>query len=655
MTTDSISNSDSYTELTGSSNGVTTDEARDRLKNTLFSALGSEENTVIDAPTSLGKSHLLATTAWRQYPEITGSGLVIHIHQTRDARDEAVRRSEETDGVSHHLLEGREDACPVARGDYDDQINALQGFRPSEWLDHMCDVRGFGFGSAHNKLDNKRYLPCTSDGHCPSFKQWWKDLQDDGEPQVDVVHMTANFAYVEELIDGANVVFDERPDYSLSLDTTQREQIRDSISNLLQYRSDGEYSVSDILSTNTTADQKSAISELLTEEISRDWYFEYDETHRLAREISLAMLNAEEMFSHELQGENGEKEFSCRRIGEYDGVEVVLDGKDKIRHIHRRPDLSAARCIIGLDAFPTVYRWRLNTIDGLQCEEVLSSEERRIWRRNERGLKIVQLGEDTRSYTTGWGDGAGEERAKAVIYALKEKYGNDFRTSITSKAVKGDVRQQMKAAGIENPKMMHYGAQNSRNDFESETVGLLVGCIDPGDKNILDLLALGGKKAWPEYIQTEGGELTRATGRPFLGSDADIATELLESVRESNIAQAAGRYARKPDSDHSSATVYVWSDACPDPHTDDVISVSYHSLTDKRQEMIRLLHNGCHTARGLQEATGLNKSSIIYCLDQFHRQGFVDKSEGAAKYGATEWKCNEELCNIPDVIANVSL
>lgn len=364
------------------------------------------------------------------------------------------------------------------------------------------------------------------------------------------------------------------------------------------------------------------------------------------------MLNAEKVFSHCYRGENGEKKFSRRWMGEYDGVQVVFNGNTKICHIHHRPDFSKARCVIGLDAFPSIYRWQLNTVEDLQQVEVLSPEERHVWRRNERGLRVVQLGEATRAYTRGWGDGAGEERADGLIRTLREKPGDDLRSCITASEIKEDVRRQMKAAGIENPMMMHYGAQNSRNDFESEVIGLLLGCIDPGDKTILDLLALGGKQAWPEWIVTEDGEVKRKPNRTFLGPDADIATEILESVQASNLAQAVGRYARKPDSDESSALVYVWSDACPESLVDEKMKVSYHSLTKKRRKMIEALQSGCQTLTEIKTATGSDKSYINDCLHLFHGQGLVEKCEGTGKYGATKWEWLGTEIETLEVIVN---
>lgn len=376
---------------------------------------------------------------------------------------------------------------------------------------------------------------------------------------------------------------------------------------------------------------------LAEEELDQDWYFGWEETHQLAPAIGLAMLDAEEVFSHRWRGKDHEKAFSRRWMGEHDRVKVVMDGKGKLRHVHYKPDFSESRCVIGLDAFPSVYRWRLNTVDYLQSDKVMTPKERRTWRREERGLEVIQVGDDTRSYTNGW-KGAGEERSAGLIHTLRQKHGHDFRSCIMPDAIENDVRQQMNAAGIENPLLMHFGVQNSRNSFKDELVGLVAASIDPGDEPILDLLALGGKRAWPEMMITDEGKLERKPNRSFLGPDADIAHELLETVRESNLAQAAGRYARKPDTQESSARVYVWCDACPDSLVDEKIEAKYRSFTKKRLRMIESLHDGCRTASEIVEATDSEKSYIHDCLRTFYQQDLVTKSEGTGAYGATEWR-----------------
>jgi hypothetical protein len=193
--------------------------------------------------------------------------------------------------------------------------------------------------------------------------------------------------------------------------------------------------------------------------------------------------------------------------------------------------------------------------------------------------------------------------------------------------------------GIKDPKTMHYGEQKSRNDFSEEHAGLLIGCIDPGDENILDLLALCNKVAEPAMMTTEEGERKRKTGRKFIGPDADVAAKILASVREDNLAQAAGRYARNPDNPNSGATVYVWSDAIPWTLVDEEIKTEYRSITQKQEQFMQVLKrnpSGC-TAGNISEETGSDKSYIIDWLNEMEQLNSVTKSVGTGYQGATEW------------------
>jgi hypothetical protein len=68
-----------------------TDGARERLRDALLRELRSENTTVLDAPTALGKSYNVATEPWRRRTGVTGGAPVVHLHATKDARDEAAQ------------------------------------------------------------------------------------------------------------------------------------------------------------------------------------------------------------------------------------------------------------------------------------------------------------------------------------------------------------------------------------------------------------------------------------------------------------------------------------------------------------------------------------------------------------------------------------
>lgn len=67
----------------------TTDRARDRLEDTLIKVIRQKDYRVVDAPTSLGKTHSVAVTRWAARDALTGDHAVVHLLQTRGARDEA--------------------------------------------------------------------------------------------------------------------------------------------------------------------------------------------------------------------------------------------------------------------------------------------------------------------------------------------------------------------------------------------------------------------------------------------------------------------------------------------------------------------------------------------------------------------------------------
>lgn len=80
---------------------------------------------------------------------------------------------------------------------------------------------------------------------------------------------------------------------------------------------------------------------------------------------------------------------------------------------------------------------------------------------------------------------------------------------------------------------------------------------------MLNLLAECDLHAQPETVETEDGDQRRAHGRGFEGPDADSASDILVSVRETHVAQAAGRYARGADDPANQAIVFVHTSAMP--------------------------------------------------------------------------------------------
>ncbi|WP_265108238.1 hypothetical protein [Halosolutus halophilus] len=147
--------------------------AREVLFDTILEVIRNEDDRIVDAPTSLGKSYAIASTRWGARTEITGGRPVVHLLETQDARDEAVDVAEERGG-QYHVLLGRHGGCPVCAGNHDDEIS-INGEPASKWLDRQCEGKGMPFSAAHRYLEEHNdqgvTLPCTKDGPCTAISQ----------------------------------------------------------------------------------------------------------------------------------------------------------------------------------------------------------------------------------------------------------------------------------------------------------------------------------------------------------------------------------------------------------------------------------------------------------------------------------------------------
>jgi hypothetical protein len=178
------------------------------------------------------------------------------------------------------------------------------------------------------------------------------------------------------------------------------------------------------------------------------------------------------------------------------------------------------------------------------------------------------------------------------------------------------------------------------------------GCIDPGDGFVLDLLAELDLDAEPAIEETEQGEEYRAPGREFIGPDAETAQEILSSVRENHVAQAAGRYARDPDSDDG-AVVYVRTDAIPPGFADEQVPGVAWAFGDKQAEIVEYLrdHPGS-TAREIAKETDVSKRHVQKTLKRLVDENLVTIREAAAKHGASVFgDCDANPDGVVDISA----
>ncbi|MBX0350367.1 hypothetical protein EGH26_19450 [Halomicroarcula pellucida] len=649
-----------------------TGEARDELLATIKQAMRHEDETVVDAPTSLGKSYTVATTRWDAFDDVTGGQPVVHLSATRDARDEAAAAAADAGG-EHFVLQSRHEACPVAAGDHDPreareadadrQVITIDGEPASQWLDRQCEGKGLPFSAAHQYLaehnDQSTTLPCCRGSkttydeeegdfdegdspQCPAIEQW-ETLREGEWPLVIATH---NFAHVPGLRQSANIVVDEEPDFTQDL---SKERIERAITAYLQAAdapvSTWESFISLVEHDGWGGDagkERDQLQGCLDYEPDREWYISNPDAHTLAPALARAIFHAEDRGNGRRVGKTPHQPPRLdANAGDDDGwnrvwVTVAMDEDNDVRTVRTAPDLSQARSVIGLDAHPAQPVWAVNTVPHIDTTSVLDPEERRLWRRYERGLRVVQVGDATRPLASG--EYFQRDQAETLVEHLRAEYGDAFRTAITTSSVESQLQDILDDAGVDDvdDRTMHYGEEKSRNDFADEGVGLVEGCIDPGDEFVLDLLAELDLDAAPETVDVDG-EQERAHGRGFEGADADTAREILASVRENHTAQAAGRYARNPDDPESHATVFVRTDAMPADFADVQVSGIEWTFTDVQRDIVETLRSSTTsmTAREVAADVGVTKEHVRQTLDRLEGMDSVQAFEGGGAHGAT--------------------
>ncbi|RQG89711.1 hypothetical protein [Natrarchaeobius chitinivorans] len=585
----------------------------------------------------------------------------------------------------------------------------LEGRPASEWFDTMCDERGIAFSVAHAEAEDLlarqgRQCPCCEgESRCAATVQWPSDglVDDDGVPRYDLVIATDPFAFVPSLRTNTNIIHDEQPDYTeeFGLEEARPETITPRVTRavtaflgLSQAGPDtyeelvtlarecaaceavpwNEHAAPAETPSADLAERWFATFDALEHEPARQWYFGDTRAHTLApalaRAIWKAIVNGGRSGSPDSGpfDQNGRASATVRHepprldndSRDGDGwnrtyVTVVVDETNQIRRVRNAPDMSTARAVVGLDARPTAWLWQRNVHPDLTVDPVLEPTERRHWRRFERRQIGVQVGDATRPAGTN-GRYFTPHHARALLETLCE-YSEDFRAVGCPLAFEEPLRELMRDAGVPDDDLasLHYGEEKSRNEFAAEALGLVYGCIDPGDDYVLDWLAECGLDAAPERSASACGDCSgegchacdgtgyrRAYGRGFVGPDADHAVELLESVRATHVAQMVGRFGRDLEAGEWNIT-FVATDAVPpdlvDYHVEGVVSVA----TDLQREIITELETRpSATTRELAAAVGCDKEHVRQTLADYEsRDGTgVRRGRGIGEHGADVWR-----------------
>lgn len=639
-----------------------TSTLRNDLADTIRTTVQNGENTVFRVATSVGKTHTVATTHWSRYSDSTGEKPVVHLHPTRKARDDAIQASRE-EGLRAAALYGREEHSSILAGQYDEDTS-INGTPVSEWIRQRCTRDGFQYSDAVRLAEQEiNQSPPWQDDEDES--QWWRLLPLDNT-HYEIIHATHQFAYAPPLRDGTVIFFDERPSFTRNptefTEGLTQDRIRRAVTAFLQEAGAG-ITYEDLVASRRLSNILHNASAQLSSkcfdyEPDFDWFVRNDDAHVLSPAFAKAIYKTK-------QRSNGRRvgtaTYSPPRLHSAANsgsnavrVTIVLDENDTIQTCRVVPELSNTRAVIGLDAFPVLPLWELNT--GIEMDEksLLSLPNRRQWRQEVRGLHVVQVGDNANYYTNG---GMNESKVQCLIRKLHDEYGSQFRTCITAKSVRSQVEKLMRNVGIPNPRVMHYGEQNSRNDFGNEDIGLVLGCVDPGDDWVMDRIAELNLDAKPERTQTDCGPCNgngcsqcdgtgrkRARFRGFDGPDGKTAKNINDAIRKGEVSQAICRYARNPDDPNDSATVFVTTNAfytaeLRDKQVPGVTKV----FSQKEREIIDFARGQTSTtAPEVEKVTSSGRDHVTNTLNRLVKEGYASVAERAGSYGRHLYHVDED-------------
>jgi hypothetical protein len=169
-----------------------TDEYRSRFRDEVLEALRERSNTLFDVPTALGKTHTIATTPWGQYPSLTNRRPVVQFHTTRDARDEAAKKSR-GQGLKVAGLRGREEVSLPATGAFDGY--SIRGQPLGQWIHQQCERNGMRYPEAVRQAEIELNGDVPWPDEEPLTGVQWNELLPLTGTDVDIIHATHQFAF----------------------------------------------------------------------------------------------------------------------------------------------------------------------------------------------------------------------------------------------------------------------------------------------------------------------------------------------------------------------------------------------------------------------------------------------------------------------------
>jgi DNA-binding transcriptional ArsR family regulator len=546
---------------------ITVADARARTKATITDAYRGDDDVLVEALPSMGKSYGSVAAAVETSTTVTiltGRGRKEQYDQIRAWADELgldVGTKGEPDG-DVFVLPAFQSDCNTANGDHGD-----------DWADRVDDWYSAGATPAeihaqaettlrndpeidHDDHDHDG-LPCQADGRCDYTRRWDFDPDDF---QILVGHYA--HGHKPKVTTDRVVVVDEFPDaYETTLGD---EQLSGAVTRYLQEYDRLPYeNWTDLVANRDDHDRRAdALGWLENRGVTPDELgairFDDEHKHALAPVAIYVILKAAVGGTLGNGYERADLPHDRAGIGILDDGGDRITGKAAVHLLRPARGLSFADHVVGLDGTPTPDMWELATGLDLDHETVLDGR-RAEYLEIALGLRIVRTTDAVKPYNND--DHVHTSRDAALLEAITKHHG-DAPAVITTSTARyvwddaGVIDYNADEDAVEDGPVSGlkiHGNVLGSNRFQHERLGCLVGSNHYGDGFVKRWGAYAGKAVTRESNPTASPDET-----PL--SYGDFGDRILQHMREHDTLQAVMRFGRDADG----ATVYVDTNTLPD-------------------------------------------------------------------------------------------
>lgn len=478
----------------------------------------NDHPTLIDAPPASGKSHSVI-----QWADEADQPLTV-LAPRHDVLDESEKRCDER-GLSVRRLPSFHRDCGSL------SVNA-DGSPEDERTRNLLGEyqQGLSGVQLHKEWDGA--LPCEADGECPFVAAHQFEAGD-----YDVLLGHYLHAYHDAWIEDRYVTVDEFPGDAYLRNFS--EEFRRAVTRLLD---DVEL---DIDHYRDLANNRERY-ESDVEEWYRERWSPYDATHVARNPSDDTHAFAPAMVLALVREQNRDNGWGYADLG--DGNRAVSDESEDWWFLFP-PNFDCAESVLGLDGTPLPELWELILGPEMEHVTLLNPTERRAFLETVLGLELIQTSTKAKPYLSG--RSVTPEKDLALIEGIRQFEGEP-PTVISSKAALDKYRDRTDEFDSMTAAKEHYGNYKGSNQFASHSLGIILGCPNPGHGEIMKWSALAGE------VATEPDEHGMAKDFGPFGN------RVLEWCRDKEVLQAVMRFGREEENGEKGAIVFIHTAAIPE-------------------------------------------------------------------------------------------